>query len=439
MLLYPHFDINEQGHLTVGGLDAADLAAEFGTPVNLLDENAVRAQMRLYLRCARQSFGERALPLFASKALCCAEIYRIAAEEGMGIDCVSPGELYIAERVGFPAERIYFHGNNKTDADLAQALDMGVGTFVVDNAEELDSLSAQATARGMRARILLRITPGIDPHTHKAISTGGVDSKFGSAIHAGQAEQMVLRALAAPGVDLQGLHCHIGSQIFDAQPFVDAAAIMVAFMADMTHKHGARLHELNLGGGLGVRYTAEQPTLDIESTMQTIADKVKELCAAHEIAMPRVILEPGRSIVAAAGATLYTVGSVKQIPGFKNYVSVDGGMPDNPRYALYQSPYTALIANKADLPADFCATVAGRCCESGDLLGEGMMLQRPVRGDILAMLVTGAYQHSMASNYNKIPRPPLVMIRDGQARVVVRRETYEDLLAYDVTDPVCTR
>ncbi len=439
MLLYPHFDINEQGHLTVGGLDTAELAAEFGTPVNLLDENAVRAQMRLYLRCAKQAFGERALPLFASKALCCAEIYRIAAEEGMGIDCVSPGELYIAERVGFPAERIYFHGNNKTDADIAQALDMGVGTFVVDNAEELDSLSAQATARGIRARILLRITPGIDPHTHKAISTGGVDSKFGSAIHAGQAEQMVMRALHTPGVDLQGLHCHIGSQIFDAQPFVDAAAIMVAFMADMTHKHGARLHELNLGGGLGVRYTAEQPTLDIESTMQTIADKVKELCAAHRITMPRVILEPGRSIVAAAGATLYTVGSVKQIPGFKNYVSVDGGMPDNPRYALYQSPYTALIANKADLPADFCATVAGRCCESGDLLGEGMMLQRPVRGDILAMLVTGAYQHSMASNYNKIPRPPLVMIKDGQARVVVRRETYEDLLAYDVTDPICTR
>ena len=439
MLLYPHFDINDQGHLTVGGLDTSELAAEFGTPVNLLDENAVRAQMRLYLRCARASFGENALPLFASKALCCAEIYRIAAEEGMGIDCVSPGELYIADRVGFPAERIYFHGNNKTDADLAQALDMGVGTFVVDNAEELDSLSAQALARGMRARILLRITPGIDPHTHKAISTGGVDSKFGSAIYAGIAEQMVLRALSAPGVDLQGFHCHIGSQIFDAEPFVQAAKIMVAFMADMMQKHGARLTELNLGGGLGVRYTAEQPTLDIEGTMQTIADTVKTLCAAHGIAMPRVILEPGRSIVAAAGATLYTVGSVKQIPGFKNYVSVDGGMPDNPRYALYQSPYTALIANKATLPADFCATVAGRCCESGDLLGEGMMLQKPVRGDILAMLVTGAYQHSMASNYNKIPRPPLVMIKDGQARVVVRRETYRDLLAYDVSDSVCTR
>ena len=432
MILYPHFDVNDQGHLTVDGLDTVALAAEFGTPVNILCEDYIRAQMRLYIGCAKQSFGRSALPLFASKSLCCAEIYRIAAEEGMGIDCVSPGELFIARRVGFPAERIYFHGNNKTDRDIADALDMGVGTFVVDNFEELDSLNEQALARGMRARILLRITPGIDPHTHKAISTGGVDSKFGSAIHTGQAEQIVVAALSRPGVDLQGLHCHIGSQIFDAQPFTDAAEIMVAFMADMIHKHGAPLRELNLGGGLGVRYTAKQPTLDIESTVQTIADKVKELCATHGIPMPRVILEPGRSLVAAAGVTLYTVGSVKEIPGLKNYVSVDGGMTDNPRYALYQSPYTALIANKADAPADFCATIAGRCCESGDLLGEGIMLQRPERGDILAMLVTGAYHHSMASNYNKIPRPPLVMVKDGKARVVVRRETYEDLLAYDV-------
>ncbi len=439
MLLYSHFDINGQGHLTVGGLDTVQLAAEFGTPVNILDENYIRSQMRLYKACAAQYFGADALPLFASKALCCAEIYRIAADEGMGIDCVSPGELYIAGRVGFPAERIYFHGNNKTDADLAMALDMGVGTFVVDNHEELASLGELASARGTRARILLRITPGIDPHTHKAISTGGIDSKFGSAIGTGQAEQIVAAAMNTPGIDLQGLHCHIGSQIFDAQPFLDAAEIMVAFMADMIHKHGAGLHELNLGGGLGVRYTEEQPTLDIEGTMKAIARKVKDLGRANEIEMPRVILEPGRSLVAAAGVTLYSVGSVKEIPGFKNYVSVDGGMADNPRYALYQSPYTTLIANKASLPADFCATVAGRCCESGDLLGEGLLLQRPERGDILAMLVTGAYQHSMASNYNKLPRPPLVMVKDGEARVVVRRETYEDLMAYDVTDPVYSR
>ena len=432
MILYPHFDINGQGHLTVGGLDTVELAREFGTPVNVLDENYIRAQMQLYIKCAKQSFGEDALPLFASKSLCCAEIYRIAANEGMGIDCVSPGELYIARRVGFPAQRIYFHGNNKTDRDIADALDMGVGTFVVDNLEELESLSAQSLSRGTRARILLRITPGIDPHTHKAISTGGIDSKFGSAIGTGQAEQIVLAALAAPGVELQGLHCHIGSQIFDAQPFTDAAEIMVAFMADMIHRHGARLTELNLGGGLGVRYTQEQPELDIPGTLQAIADKVKALCSTHEIPVPRIILEPGRSLVAAAGVTLYSVGSVKQIPGFKNYVSVDGGMADNPRYALYGAPYTALIANKASAPADFCATVAGRCCESGDLLGESMLLQRPERGDILAMLVTGAYQHSMASNYNKIPRPPLVMVKDGKARVVVRRETYEDLISHDI-------
>ena len=432
MLLYPHFDINGQGHLTVGGLDTVQLAAEFGTPVNILDENYIRSQMRLYKACAAQYFGADALPLFASKALCCAEIYRIAADEGMGIDCVSPGELYIANRVGFPAQRIYFHGNNKTDADLAMALDMGVGTFVVDNHEELSSLGELANARGMRARILLRITPGIDPHTHKAISTGGIDSKFGSAIGTGQAEQIVVSALNTPGIDLQGLHCHIGSQIFDAQPFVDAAEIMVAFMADMIRKHRAPLTELNLGGGLGVRYTEEQPTLDIDGTMKTIAAKVRELCRANEIEMPRVILEPGRSLVAAAGVTLYSVGSVKEIPGFKNYISIDGGMPDNPRYALYSSQYTALVANRANEARDYRATLAGRCCESGDLLGENMEIQRAERGDILAVLVTGAYNFSMASNYNRLPRPPVIFVKDGHARVVVRRETYEDLIERDL-------
>lgn len=431
MILHKSFDINKEGHLTVGGMDAVELAKKHGTPLYLVDENALREQCRTYKR-AVLSFGENALPLYASKALCFTEIYRIAAEEGMGIDCVSGGELYTAKKAGFPAERIYFHGNNKTDRDIADAMDMGVGTFVVDNEEELLAVGAEAVRRGITQKILLRITPGIDPHTHKAVVTGNIDSKFGSAIATGQAMEIVKKALSTDGIYLAGLHCHIGSQIFDAEPFFDAASIMTEFIARVRSECGHELTELNLGGGLGVRYTEFDREIDYESTVAEIADIVKRACFKNDISVPRIILEPGRSLVAASGATLYTVGSVKEIPGFRNYVSVDGGMPDNPRYALYQSRYTALIANKAEQPKNYRATLAGRCCESGDLLGEDMELQRPERGDILAVLVTGAYNYSMASNYNRLPRPPVVMIKDGKDRVAVRRETYEDIVRNDL-------
>ena len=359
-------------------------------------------------------------------------MYRIAAEEGMGIDCVSGGELYTAKRAGFPADRIYFHGNNKTDKDISDAMNMGVGTFVVDNLDELAAVGSQAVSRGITQRILLRITPGIDPHTHRAIVTGNVDSKFGSAIETGQAMDIVKKALDTKGVFLAGLHCHIGSQIFEIEPFSDAAAIMTQFIAQIKAECGYKISELNLGGGLGVKYTEYDSDIDYAAAIGSIAQVVTALCEKNSISMPRIILEPGRSLVAASGATLYTVGSVKEIPGFRNYVSVDGGMPDNPRYALYSSQYTALIANKASEPKTYRATIAGRCCESGDLLGENMELQEANRGDILAILVTGAYNYSMASNYNRIPRPPVVMIKDGKDRVVVKRETYEDLVRNDV-------
>ncbi len=432
MIVHEHFQINEQNHLTVGGMDTVALAEEFGTPLYLLDEDVIRKNCRIYREAARAHFGADALPLYASKALCFSAMYRIAAEEGLGVDCVSGGELYTAKRAGFPAERIYFHGNNKTDRDIADALDMGVGTFVVDNAEELSALSAACVARGITQRILLRITPGIDPHTHRAIVTGNVDSKFGSAIATGGAMAMVKAALATPGVALCGLHCHIGSQIFDIEPFSDAARIMVGFLADIKTVCGVELAELNLGGGLGVPYTEYDRRIDYASAIADIASVVTGYCKEHGLRLPRVILEPGRSLVAAAGATLYTVGSVKEIPGFRTYVSVDGGMPDNPRYALYQSRYTALIANRAADERTRRVTVAGRCCESGDLLGEDMELSEARRGDILAVLVTGAYNYAMASNYNRLPRPPVVMIRDGKARVVVRRESYEDLTRNDI-------
>ena len=433
MILHPHLDVNDQGHLTIGGVDTVEIAREFGTPAYVLDEAVIRENCRIYRRAAAEHFGADALPLYASKALCFAGIYRIAAEEGMGVDCVSGGELYTAKAAGFPAEKIYFHGNNKTDRDICDALDMGVGTFVVDNADELEALSAEAQRRGITQRILLRITPGIDPHTHRAISTGNVDSKFGSAIVTGQAMKIVKRAIATKGVRLCGLHCHIGSQIFDIEPFAEAADIMVRFIADIKREcDGFEIEELNLGGGLGVRYTEYDREIDYASAIRDIASVVTGYCQKSDIRLPRIILEPGRSLVAAAGITLYTVGSVKEIPGFKNYISVDGGMPDNPRYALYQSQYTALIANRANAPRDYRATLAGRCCESGDLLGENMEIQHAQRGDILAVLVTGAYNFAMASNYNRLPRPPVVMVKDGRATLAVKRETYEDLIARDI-------
>lgn len=432
MILHSHLDVNNEGHLTIGGLDTVELAKEYGTPAYIIDENVIRNNCRTYLKAATECFGAEALPLYASKALCFTEIYKIAAEEGMGIDCVSGGELYTAKRAGFPAEKIYFHGNNKTDQDIKDAIDMGVGTFVVDNQDELDALSAEAAKRGIKQRILLRITPGIDPHTHRAVITGNVDSKFGSAIVTGQAMQIVKNAIAAEGIDLAGIHCHIGSQIFELEPFSDAADIMARFIAEIKAECNYELRELNLGGGLGVRYTEDDREIDYAASIKSISEIVKGICEKHNIKMPRVILEPGRSLVAAAGITLYTVGSVKEIPGFKNYISVDGGMPDNPRYALYQSQYTAVIANRANAPRDFRATIAGRCCESGDLIGENMDIQKAKRGDILAVLVTGAYNYSMASNYNRIPRPPVILIKDGKARVAVRRETYEDIVRNDI-------
>ena len=432
MILHKHFDTNEKGHLTIGGMDAVELAHKFGTPAYVLDESVIRANCREYLSAARREFGEDALPLYASKALCFTGIYKLAAEEGMGIDCVSGGELYTAKRAGFPAERIYFHGNNKTERDIKDAMDMGVGRFVVDNLDELYAVSAEATKRGIRQGILLRITPGIDPHTHKAVVTGNIDSKFGSAIATGQAMDIVKKAIAEKGVELIGLHCHIGSQIFDTEPFHDAADIMIRFIADIKRECDYEIRELNLGGGFGVKYTEYDREISYSAAIADVARIVRSFCAEHKITMPRVILEPGRSLVAAAGATLYTVGSVKEIPGFRNYVSVDGGMPDNPRYALYQSQYTAVVANKATAPKDYRATLAGRCCESGDLIGENMEMQRAERGDILAVLVTGAYNYSMASNYNRIPRPPVIMIKDGEAHVAVKRETYEDLVKNDV-------
>lgn len=429
---YAHLSVNQAGHLTVGGADTVELAKTYGTPLYVMDEETVRRQMRTYVRAATAHFGPDALPVYASKALCFTEMYRIADSEGMGADCVSPGEIYTAVHAGFPTGKIFFHGNNKTDRDLEYAVSVGVGTVVCDNPDELRALNRICETRGVRQRVLLRITPGIDPHTHKAVSTGRVDSKFGLPIVTGQAMEEVRTALSLPFLDFAGFHCHIGSQIFDIQPFCDAASIMIRFISDVLTQTGMKTRVLSLGGGLGVPYTEDDPDVDYEDAIARMAGIIRSYCDDADIDMPAIVLEPGRSIVAAAGITLYTVGSVKTIPGFRTYVSVDGGMPDNPRYALYQSKYTALIANRAGEAQTESVTVAGRCCESGDLIGEDIKLQPAARGDVLCVLTTGAYNYSMASRYNRLPVPPVVMITDKAPRVVVRGETFENLIQNDI-------
>lgn len=431
-MLYDNLNINSQGHLTIAGYDAVDLAAQFGTPLMVLDETMVRRRCRIYREAMADSFPAGSMPLYASKALSFKRIYEIAAEEGMGIDVVSSGELYTAWKAGFPMEKAYFHGNNKTDFDISFAMEHGVGCFVCDNMDELDAIDAEAGRRGIRQKVLLRLTPGIDPHTHEKINTGRIDSKFGAAIETGQAEELVIRALAKANVELLGYHCHIGSQIFDHAPFCDAAVLMLRFLADMKVRHGFSAPVLNLGGGMAVPYTAADPAIDYAANIRRVGELVANTCRELGVDEPVILMEPGRSLVADACTTLYTVGGTKVIPGFKRYVSVDGGMTDNPRYALYQSAYTVELANRMNDAKDFRCTVAGRCCESGDLLQEDVDLPTPRRGDLLAVLTTGAYNYSMASNYNRIPRPAIVLVGENGPYVAVRRESLDDLIANDL-------
>jgi len=345
---------------------------------------------------------------------------------------VSIGELYTAVRAGFPMENTYFHGNSKTDRDIAFALDRKVGWFVCDNADELQAIERLAGQRNMRQKVLLRFQPGIDPHTHEKISTGQIDCKFGAAIETGQAEQLIQMALSFPHIDLQGYHCHIGSQVFDPTPFCDGAVMMLKFIKEMEEKYGCHPNFLNLGGGMGVPYVAKDGTISYRENIKAIGVLIDRVCKELGIQPPAILMEPGRSIVADAGITLYTVAAMKQIPGYKNYVSVDGGMTDNPRYTLYQAEYTILLANRAADKADFICTVAGCCCESGDLIQEDVLLPKPERNDIVAVLTTGAYNYSMASNYNRVPRPPVVMLTETGDYVAVRRETLDDLLNCDL-------
>lgn len=420
------------GTLYFAGHNTVQLAQKYGTPLYLMDEARIRENCRMYLRAFRRHFGENARPLYASKAASFKRMYEIMRSEGMGVDVVSAGEIHTAALAGFPMEQAYFHGNNKTDAEIQYAIGQGVGYFVADNHEELDAINRIAGALGKQQRVLLRLTPGIDPHTYEAVATGKVDSKFGAAIETGQAEALFQYARTLPNVTLVGFHCHVGSQVFDEDVFERAGQIMLEFVALLRKRYGFATQQLDLGGGYGVRYCESDKQVDIEQRIGEVASSLKASAAALGIPLPTILMEPGRSIVADAGMTLYTVGTVKRIPGYKNYVSVDGGMTDNPRYVLYGSAYTVYAAGRMDEPAVLHCDVVGRCCESGDIIQPKVALPDVRRGDLLAVCTTGAYNYSMASNYNRVARPPVVMLTPERDTLAVRRETLEQLTENDI-------
>ncbi len=432
-MICDNLGVAENGHLTFAGRDTVELANKYGTPLYLMDEERIRLNCRTYLKAMKASFGKNALPLYASKAASFKQVYRIAKEENIGIDVVSAGEICTAVAAGFPMGKAYFHGNNKTDADIEYAIKNGVGCFVADNFEEIDAIDRISAEFGICSKILIRITPGIDPHTYDEVATGKVDSKFGSAIETGAAEEITKFALTKKNIDLYGFHCHVGSQVFDSDVYFKTSDVMLKFIAKMEKEEGFKTRELNLGGGYGVRYVESDPVIDIAENIALVGKILKEKCDELGIAVPAIRMEPGRSIVADAGMTLYTVGSVKQIPEYRNYVSVDGGMTDNPRFALYKSDYTVLVANKIKEESDFECSVVGRCCECGDIIQENVKLPSSVkRGDTVAVLTTGAYNYSMASNYNRVPRPPIVMLAKDKDYIAVRREALEDIILNDL-------
>lgn len=420
------------GILNIDDIPVTKIAKEYGTPCYVMSEDKIRSVCREYKKAFDDYYDGYGMPLYASKAFSACEIYRIIDSEGFGTDVVSGGELYTALKAGFPAEKIYFHGNNKTSDELKAAIEAGVGRIVVDNSDELLTLNSLAGKYGKIPDISFRIKPGIDAHTHNFIRTGQIDSKFGVALENGEAFSIMKTASALKNIRVVGIHCHIGSQIFDPDPFLLAAEVMLSFAVKVREELGITIKELNFGGGFGIKYVEGQNPAPFGANMELLLNHVKEICEEKDFPRPFVLAEPGRSIVGEAGITLYTIGCVKEIKNVRTYVSVDGGMGDNPRYALYQAPYSADIADKIDKPRGTEVTIAGRFCESGDIIQENIRIQTPRAGDTLVVYDTGAYNYSMASNYNRVPRPPVIMTSGGSARVIVRRETYDDIIRNDI-------
>ena len=435
MMLFGTQTINSKGHLEIGGCDAVELAERFGTPLYVMDEALLRQNCRDYLASFRSRYPNTDIAL-AGKSFMTAAMCRIADQEGLGLDVVSAGELYTALKAKFPMARVYFHSNFKSEAELRMALESGIGRIVVDNLQELELLNSLAAAAGTKADILLRLTPGIDPHTHRLISLGQVDTKFGLNIKDGSAMRGVKSALDCPGIALRGIHCHIGSQILDTNAHARAVRVMVEFAREVLDETGLAVEEINTGGGLGIQYTEDQeaPTIDefAEAVVGTFVTCLKEL----DLHQPKLVQEPGRSIVGTAGTTLYRVGTIKNVPitespGHRTYVMVDGGMSDNPRPMLYDAIYTALVANKANADPSRIATISGKHCETDTLIQDARIADVEP-GDLMAVQCTGAYNYSMASNYNRFRRPAVVLVADGGADVIVRRENLDDLVQHDV-------
>ena len=430
-MILEHLGI-ENNNLTIGGVNTVSLAKEYGTPLYVLDENRIRQNCKSYVQSMKKYYGGNGRILFASKAMCISELCRIVNSENLGLDVVSGGEMYTAYKAGFPMDKVYFHGNNKTVDEIKMALEVGVGRFVVDNANELETISRFAKEKGICANVLFRIKPGIDAHTHDFVRTGQIDSKFGVALETGEAIEIIKKAIKTENIKYCGIHCHIASQVFEAKPFCEAAEVMMNFIKEIKDVCSVETEELNLGGGFGVAYTENDSPIEYDKYMEAVSKIIHEKAQELGVKLPYILMEPGRSIVADAGITLYTIGNIKEIPNIRTYVSVDGGMADNPRYIMYQAEYTFTVANKAGDEKTETVTIAGKCCESGDLLGEHIKLQKANAGDILAVLTTGAYNYSMSSHYNRIPNPAVVMVCDGKSRVVVKRETYDDIIKNDL-------
>jgi len=431
MYLHGTSQINDKGHLQIGGCDTLQLAEQFGTPLYIMDEALIRQRCREYMEAFKAS-GLKFQVAYASKAFCVMAMCRIVEEEGLSLDVVSDGELYTALQAGFPPERIHFHGNNKTPQELAMAIDAQIGCFVVDNLVELHMLNAIAGDKRQRVKILFRITPGVEAHTHEYISTGQTDSKFGLDIDNGSAYRAVQEAVELPHIELLGVHSHIGSQIFEVEGFQMAVDKVIGFAAKVRDELNVIFSVINLGGGFGIRYVEGDTPLPVSQYVKAITDSIKSNFARFDYPTPEIWVEPGRSIVGDSGTTLYTVGTYKDIPGIRKYVAVDGGMTDNPRPALYESRYEAMLANRAAEADEELVSIAGKCCESGDMLIWDIRLPKVETGDLLAVSCTGAYNYAMASNYNRIRRPAVVFVKDGEADVVVERETYQNIVGNDV-------
>lgn len=421
----------ESNELCIGGISCSDLVKEFGSPLYVMDENLLISTCKSYydkFKCKenhnRVAYAGKA---FLTKAMC-----KLVNEQGLYLDVVSGGELFTAYKAGFPLNKVYFHGNNKSRGEIELGVKLGVGRFVVDNLDEMKMLNEEAGKNNIKQDIYLRLTPGIEAHTHDYIKTGQIDSKFGFAPVGETIMNAVKLALDCENLNLKGLHCHIGSQIFETEPYKDAVEIMMNFMKEIKDQTGHIIPELDLGGGFGIHYTDEDKPREPKEYCEVILNKVDEVCSRLNIERPILTIEPGRSIVGNAGITLYTIGAIKNIEGVRTYVSVDGGMTDNIRPALYGAKYEMAIANKIDEKANTRVAIAGKCCESGDIFIEDICIQKPEIGDILAVFSTGAYGFSMSSNYNKNPKAPVVFIKDGVVRLVSKRQSYEELLELEV-------